>query len=84
MSWSIGAERRWWIYQGLKALRRQRVTLAIFSRPTRDLLPFVNADNSEYRAIFPQGLCVLRSSLPEDESLEWMESRLCEALAELQ
>jgi len=80
----IAASRRWWIHEGLRALHRQRIALRIFQRPLRDPLPFVNTSTSEYRAVFPDGLCVLTSSLPELESLEWMECRLCEALAELE
>jgi len=35
-------------------------------------------------AIFPQGLCVLKESTPEEVSVEWMEGLLCKALEELE
>lgn len=80
----IAAERRWWIHEGLRALYRQRIALRIFQRPTQDLPLVVNSSTEEFKRVFPEGLCATRSSLPEEESVEWMEGRLCEALAELE
>ncbi|HTF32443.1 MAG TPA: hypothetical protein VK714_01945 [Myxococcota bacterium] len=75
------AVRRWWLDEALRALHRQGMALRIFQRPTEDVRPFVNAPDRVYKTVFPDGLVVLT---PQAESVSWMESVICEALAELE